>query len=62
MMGSNPEAVEQAFSNALGTVAQARLGEGAAELDKTMFLRLTAVQKDRQRLQTLLSGSPEGKE
>ncbi|QGZ39895.1 hypothetical protein IP92_02221 [Pseudoduganella flava] len=53
IMGSSPETVEQAFSSALGTVAQVRYGDTGAELDRTMFARLTVLHSDKERLRVL---------
>jgi hypothetical protein len=54
IMGSSPEKVEQAFASALGTVAQAKFGDTAVNLDRQMFQRLTTLHGEKERLRTLL--------
>ncbi|RZT10409.1 hypothetical protein SAMN05216319_1133 [Duganella sp. CF402] len=53
LMGSNPEVVEQAFSSALGSIAQIKFGESGGELDRKLFSQLTALHADKERLKAV---------
>ena len=55
LMGANPEAVEQAFSSALGTVAMATSGVSGNAVDREALKALLDMGRDKARLQTLLA-------
>lgn len=57
IMGANPEVVEQAFSSALGAVAQVKFGESGNELDQTLFARLVLLSSEKERLRAI-GGQP----
>ena len=53
IMGSNPEAFFNAIDTALGTVAEARFAQESGELDRALFLALSALQQERDGLSAL---------
>jgi hypothetical protein len=55
IMGTSPEAVEQAFSSALGTVAKVRTGQSAAGLDRNIIELLFKLGGEKQRLRSIQS-------
>ncbi len=57
IMGSSPEAVEQAFSSALGTVARVRFGQPSGALDRRLFEHLTELGQERRELEALVPKS-----
>ena len=55
LMGADPEAVEQAFSSALGTVALASSGQSGNAVDREALKALLDMGRDKARLQALLA-------
>lgn len=55
LMGASPETVEQAFSQALGTVAMASSGASGNAVDRDALKALLDMGRDKARLQALLS-------
>lgn len=55
LMGAEPEAVEQAFSSALGTVAMATSGVSGNAVDREALKALLDMGRDKARLQALLA-------
>jgi hypothetical protein len=55
LMGADPEAVEQAFSSALGTVAMATSGMSGNAVDREALKALLDMGRDKARLQALLA-------
>lgn len=55
LMGADPEAVEQAFSSALGTVAMATSGVSGNAVDREALKALLDMGRDKARLQALLA-------
>ena len=55
LMGAEPEAVEQAFSSALGTVAMATSGQSGNAVDREALKALLDMGRDKARLQALLA-------
>ena len=55
LMGADPEAVEQAFSTALGTVAMATSGASGTAVDRQALQALLDMGRDKARLQALLA-------
>lgn len=53
LMGANPDAVEQAFASALGTVASVKFGQSGASLDRSAFGLLIELGKEREQLNAL---------
>ena len=59
LMGSNPEIVEQAFSTALGSIAQIKFGEAGGELDRKLLAQLTTLHADKERLKSVINPGQE---
>ncbi len=55
VMGASPEAVEQAFSSALGTVARVRFSPSATSVERDLFARLNELAAERDQFKTLLN-------
>jgi len=53
LMGSNPEAVEQAFASALGTLATVRFGQSGANLERSTFTLLIQLGQEREQLKAI---------
>jgi len=53
IMGANPEMVEQAFSSALGSVAQVRFGRSGAALNSDLFGMLLTLGQEREQLKAV---------
>lgn len=53
LMGSNPDAVEQAFASALGTVASVKFGQGGVGLERSSFNLLLELGQERDQLRAL---------
>lgn len=58
LMGSSPEAMEQAFASALGTVASARTAGNGQAVDKDALATLLEAARQRSRLQALMEPLP----
>ena len=55
VMGSSPEAVEQAFSSALGTVARVRFSPSATSVERDLFAQLNELAAERDQFKALLN-------
>ena len=55
IMGANPEFVEQAFSSALGSVAQVKFGRSGAALDSDLFGLLLTLGQEREQLKAVVA-------
>lgn len=56
IMGSSPEQVEQAFSDALGTVAQVKYGRAGVPVERDVFSLLLALGQEREQLNAVAEG------
>lgn len=54
IMGSNPDAVEQAFSSALGTVAAVKFGESGSALERQSLKLLLELGREKERLSSIV--------
>lgn len=54
IMGSDPQMVEQAFSEALGSIAQVKFGRAGVPVERDIFALLLALGQEREQLNALL--------
>jgi hypothetical protein len=53
IMGADPQAVEQAFSEALGSVAQVKYGRAGVPIERDIFALLLALGQEREQLNAI---------
>lgn len=56
IMGSDPQMVEQAFSEALGSVAQVKYGRAGVPVERDIFAMLLALGQEREQLTAVAEG------